>query len=425
MFERHPRAMKNLFFTEMWERFGFYIMSAVYVLYMDKDLHFADEHKATLYGLFLFGSYLFPIVGGYLGDKVLGQIRTVRLGASMMALGYFFLALSSLDRLFLFYSGLALIASGTGIFKVNMSVLVGNLYRDKQDLKDAGYNIYYMGVNLGATIAPLVATVLGAVYNDYHMSFWAAALGMVIALVVLKIGEKGLRVADTHQSAEMAKHNADNEGDPAEFWPRIITLGILFFIAAFFWIPFYQNGLALTLFADRSTLEFQFLRPETYQTFNPVFILLLTPPLLWLFSRLNRVKKEPATPVKIFLGLVIMGFAMLLMALASQQGGNLDEKIMSPLWLIGTYFIITLGEILISPMGLSYVSKVAPKKVQGIVMSGWYLSTAVGSGSSGIFGRLYSEISHDQYFLILAGFSFFAAVLVLVFMKKLNRFSAG
>ena len=154
MERKHPRGIWNLFLIEMWERFGFYIMSAVYVLYMEKDLHFDDAKKGVLYGLFLFASYIFPLLGGWLGDKVLGQLRTIRLGASMMALGYLALALSSLDRIALFYIGLALIASGTGIFKVNMSVLVGNLYRNRPDLKDAGFNIYYMGVNLGATIAP-------------------------------------------------------------------------------------------------------------------------------------------------------------------------------------------------------------------------------------------------------------------------------
>lgn len=423
MFKNHPSAMRNLFFVEMWERFGFYILSAIYVLYMAKDLHFNDGKIATIYGSFLFASYVFPILGGYLGDKVLGQIRTVRLGASLMAFGYFLLAISSIDLVLPFYFGLAFIAFGTGIFKVNMSVMVGNLYRDKIELKDAGFNIYYMGVNLGATLAPIAATILGAYFDNYNLSFWTATVGMFVGLVVLKIGESKLKIADSIQSEEINNHISANPEDPTEFWPRIITLGILFVIAAFFWIPFYQNGLGLTLFADRSTVEYTFLRPETYQVFNPIFILLLTPPLLWLFSILNRSKREPSTPVKIFFGLLIMGFAMLIMMLASSLGGNADVKVMSPAWLISTYFVITMGEILISPMGLSYVSKVAPRKIQGIVMSGWYLSTAVGSGTSGIFGRFYGELTHDQYFLLLAGLSFFAAILVLIFMGKLKRFA--
>jgi POT family proton-dependent oligopeptide transporter len=406
----------------MWERFGFYIMSAVYVLYMEKDLHFDDATKGVLYGLFLFASYTFPLLGGWLGDTILGQLRTVRLGASMMAVGYVALALSSLDRLALFYIGLALIASGTGIFKVNMSVLVGNLYRDRPDLKDAGFNIYYMGVNVGATIGPGTATVLGVLFEDYHISFWAAAVGMGLALVIMQLGQASLRAVDTSQSATLREHNDAEIIESREFWRRIATLGALFVIAALFWIPFYQNGLALTLFADRSTVAYRFLRPETYLIFNAFFILVLTPPLLALFSRLRRSDREPSTPVKIFLGLLIMAFAMFIMVVASWLGGNRDAPVMSPMWLVTCYLFITLAEILISPMGQSYVSKVAPPKIQGLMMGGWFASTAVGSLSSGIFGSFYSRLTHDQYFLLLSGLSVFAALLVLVFMKNLRRY---
>jgi POT family proton-dependent oligopeptide transporter len=197
----------------------------------------------------------------------------------------------------------------------------------------------------------------------------------------------------------------------------------LFLIVIFFWVAFYQNGFALTLFAKRSTISSDILRPETYQFFNPFFILVLTPLLLAAFSSLNRRRKEPSTPKKIFLGLLIMGFSMLIMVLASILGGNSDIPIMSPAWLISTYLVITLAEILISPMGQSYVSKVAPPKIQGLMMGFWFGATAVGSFSSGIFGKLYSQVAHHEYFLILAGLLFFAAILVLLFYKKLNKFA--
>ncbi|MEX1312425.1 MAG: peptide MFS transporter [Candidatus Sulfomarinibacteraceae bacterium] len=418
----HPSGIWNLFVIEMWERFGFYIMSAVYVLYMEKDLHFDDAKKGVLYGLFLFASYTFPLLGGWLGDKILGQLRTIRLGASMMALGYVAMALSSLDRIGLFYTGLALIASGTGIFKVNMSVLVGNLYRNKPELKDAGFNIYYMGVNLGATIGPAVATVFGVLFEDYHISFWAAAIGMVLALLIMQAGQKNLRKVDTSQSVELREQNDGEFIETREFWQRIATLCALFLIAALFWIPFYQNGLGLTLFADRSTVAFRFLRPETYLIFGALFILILTPPLLALFAWLRRFDREPSTPVKIFIGLLIMSFAMFIMVVASWLGGNSDTPVMSPMWLITCYLFITLAEILISPMGQSYVSKVAPPRIQGLMMGGWFASTALGSLSSGIFGSFYSEMTHDQYFMLLSGLSVFAALLVLLFMKNLKRF---
>ena len=424
MFKKHPKGIMILFLIEMWERFGFYIMSAVYVLYMDKVMLFDDAKKGILYGLFLAMAYLFPLVGGWLGDKIIGQIKTVRLGIIIMILGYIALASSGYQIEFPFYSGLIMIAVGTGIFKVNMSVLVGNLYKNKEELKDAGFNIYYMGVNVGATIGPLAATIIGILFESYNVSFWSATVGMIISLIALEFGKKHLFVADTQTPHE--ESNLDIEAqpmEPKEYWQRIITLSVLFLIASLFWLPFYQNGLALTLFADRSTQAYTFLRPETYVMFNAIFILLLTPPILAFFSFLRSREKEPSTPVKIFLGLLIMGFAMAIMVLASLMGGNDDVKIMSPLWLISTYFFITLAEILISPMGQSYVSKVAPSKIQGLMMGGWFLSTALGSLSSGIFGNLYNQITHHNYFLLLTAISVFAALMVLIFMKKLKRFA--
>ncbi len=279
-----------------------------------------------------------------------------------------------------------------------------------------------MGVNLGATIAPAVATVFGVLFEDYHISFWAAAVGMVLALLIMQVGQKNLRKVDTIQSVELREQNDAEFIETKEFWQRIATLCALFFIAALFWIPFYQNGLGLTLFADRSTVAFRFLRPETYLIFGALFILILTPPLLALFAWLRKYDREPSTPVKIFIGLLIMSFAMFIMVVASWMGGNSDTPIMSPMWLITCYLFVTLAEILISPMGQSYVSKVAPPRIQGLMMGGWFASTALGSLTSGIFGAFYSKMSHDQYFMLLSGLSIFAAILVLLFMKYLRRF---
>ncbi|RPJ03350.1 MAG: MFS transporter, partial [Candidatus Aminicenantes bacterium] len=171
MLKKHPRALAFIFFTEMWERVGFYTLMAILVLYMDKVLGWSDARKGDYYGLFLALCYFVPLLGGWLGDKVIGQIRTVRAGAFLMAIGYVGLALSGPGRVLPFYIGLLLIGLGTGIFKVNMAVLVGNLYAGKPQLKDAGYNIFYMGVNLGAMVAPLVATLNNAVFHSYNLSF--------------------------------------------------------------------------------------------------------------------------------------------------------------------------------------------------------------------------------------------------------------
>jgi proton-dependent oligopeptide transporter, POT family len=444
MLKKHPRALAFIFFTEMWERVGFYTLMAILVLYMDKVLGWSDARKGDYYGLFLALCYFVPLLGGWLGDKIIGQIRTVRAGAFLMALGYVGLAVSGPGRVAAFYLGLLLIGIGTGIFKVNMAVLVGNLYADKVQLKDAGFNIFYMGVNLGAMVAPLVATLNNAVFHSYNLSFWVAAVGMVFALIIFRAGEPHLRPfdcklgtggaavaprsSDATVPADAASPVASAAACPAldkrEERQRIATLVGLFLIVIFFWVAFYQNFFGLTLFAERSTVVLKWLRPETYQFFEPFFILVLTPLLLALFSRLGRSSREPSTPVKILLGMLIMSLAMMVMVWASLVGGNRDQNIMSPAWLIGTYFLVTLAEILISPMGQSFVSKVAPPRIAGLMMGGWFAATAAGSYGSGLLGKSYSGLAHHQYFLFLAALMVLAAALVAIFMKKLKRFAA-
>ncbi len=429
MLKEHPRALAYIFFTEMWERVGFYTLMAILVLYMDRVLGWSDARKGDLYGLFLALCYFVPLLGGWLGDKLVGQIRTVRAGAFLMALGYVGLAVSGPGRVVPFYAGLFLIGVGTGLFKVNMAVLVGNLYAGKPGLKDAGYNIFYMGVNLGAMVAPLLATLNNVVFHSYNLSFWIAAAGLALALIVWRAGEPKLRPFDGKLGAGGGAAAAVPAGVPAavgkrEERQRIATLVTLFLIVIFFWVAFYQNFFGLTLFAERSTLVLKWLRPETYQFFEPFFILALTPLLLALFGRLNRSGREPSTPVKILLGMVIMSLAMMVMVWASLAGGDHDRNIMSPGWLVGSYFLITLAEILISPMGQSFVSKVAPPRIAGLMMGGWFAATAAGSYGSGLLGKSYSRLAHHQYFLFLAGLMVLSAALAAVFIKKLRRFAA-
>jgi len=428
MLKKHPKGLGVIFFTEMWERVGFYTLMAVLVLYMDKVLGWSDSRKGDYYGIFLGLCYFVPLLGGWIGDRILGQTRTVRIGAALMAVGYVGLALSSASQTASFYLGLFLIALGTGIFKVNMAVMVGNLYADKPHLKDAGFNIFYMGVNIGAAIAPLVATAVSAIWGSYNISFGICAVGLVFALIIFQIGKPQLVRVDSRLSAAAAPKDAPPRAplppmDAREVRSRIVTLITLFVIAIFFWVAFYQNYFALTLFAERSTKAFKLLRPETYQFFEPFFIIVLTPILLSLFARMNAKGREPSTPVKIFWGMLIMSLSMIVMVAASLAGGNRDAGNMSPAWLIGTYFIVTWAEILISPMGQSFVSKVAPPKLAGVMMGGWFAATAVGSYGSGMLGKYYSDFAHHQYFLLLTAILVLAAVLVLVFLKRLRRFA--
>lgn len=419
--DRHPAGLATLFLTEVWERLGFYILMAVLTLHMDKEMGWSDGRKGMVYGVFLAGCYFFPLAGGWLGDRVLGQIKTVRLGAAFMTLGYVALGLSSRHQVALFCAGLFLVAVGTGILKVNISVLVGNLYAERLHLRDAGFNFYYMGVNIGAAIAPIAATLLGFWFGSYRPSFWVGAMGMIMAQVVFYRGRDHL--VQTHATTAGGDH-PERTMAPAESRQRVLVLLGLFLVAALFWTGFYQNGFAMTLFAERSTRVMPFLRPETYQFFQPAFILVLTPVLLGLFTLLRMRRAEPSTPRKILLGMLVMGVAMLIMSLASRLGGNLDRPIMSPSWLIGVYGVITIAEVLISPLGQSFVTKVAPPHLRGRMMGGWFAATATGGYASGLIGSFYGRMPHHLYYLLLVGLLGCSALLVLIQLPRLERYAA-
>jgi POT family proton-dependent oligopeptide transporter len=424
MLKNHPRGLLVLFFTEMWERFGFYIMMAIFVLYMDETLGWDDARKGNFYGWFLGAVYFIPIAGGWLGDRILGPYNTIRVGALLMTVGYAALALSSPTLIAPFYAGLILVAVGTGVFKANVSVMVGNLYEEGSKLKDTAFNIFYMGVNIGAMLAPLAATFFHNRFHSYNLSFGAAAFGMIGSMVIFQAGKKHLiPVSGGIPSVTVQSTNKRAPTSPTEDRQRIGTLILLFCIVIFFWIAFYQNGFALTLFAQRSTAIYTYLQPETYQFFAPFFVLVLTPLLVMGFGKMREAGKEPSSAMKILMGMFIAGLSMIIMVVASLAGGNRDLNIMSPLWLISSYFVVTAAEILVSPMGLSFVSKVAPQRMRGLMMGFWFSATAAGSYGSGLLGKYYSTIAHHNFFLMIAALLFFSSLLVLLFLKRLNRFS--
>jgi len=426
MFKRHPKGLGTLFFTEMWERFGFYTMMAIFVLYMDLDFGWPDELKGQIYGIFLAGVYFFPIFGGWIADKLLGGKNTIRMGAIVMAIGYAGMALSSVNRLPIFYLSLVLIAIGSGLFKANISVMVGNLYPAGSQLKDTGFNIFYMGINIGALVAPLAATVLRNAYN-FNICFAVAAVGMMISLAIFQLGGANYQHANSHPKHKKKPEQNEERTIPImtkeEERQRLASLAILFVIAIFFWMAFFQNGSALTMFAKRSTRIYSFLKPETYQFFNPFFIVVLTPLIVSLFNTLRKSGKEPTSAVKISLGMFIASLSLLIMVIASLMGGDQDQNIMSPLWLVGTYFFVTISELFVSPMGLSFVSKVAPKRFQGTMMGCWFGATAIGAYGSGLLFSFYSKIPHHLYFIFLSVCLAITGLLVLFFIKKLNRFA--
>ncbi len=337
-----------------------------------------------------------------------------------------------------FYMALAVLVIGNGLFKANISVLVGNLYDTNSPLKDAAYNIFYMGINVGAFLAPIAASFLrnkaplyvkewfGITVNGFNLAFGAAAVGMLLSLLIFNIYKEFYLDSDRVKHEEASVNG--KEISPEQEKERIFALLVIFFIVIFFWMAFHQNGFALTLFADESVRRTVSLfgytisiPPELYQVFNPLFILILTPVVVGFFGYLAKKGKEPSTPAKIGIGMLLTGFAFMIMVGASLAGGNLDNNSASPMWLISTYLVVTFGELCLSPMGLSFVSKVAPPRMKGLMMGGWFVATAIGNYLAGFVGRYYHVWPHSKFFLLLSVLAFVSFGLVMLSLKKLNH----
>ncbi len=421
MANRHPKGLWVCFTTELWERFGFYSLLFLLTLYMGHEFHWTTL-KGWYYGSFLWAVFAFNFLGGWIADRFIGQIKAIKMGAVLMIAGYCLVAISSAILKWPFTLGLVLVAVGTGFFKGNISVIVGNLYtKEEESIKDAGYNIYYMGINIGALLATIVTSY---VFKNYNMSFWAAAVGMAISIITFSAGQSIIRHADTISVIKrdhIASSAAVASMSRSEVSQRVMTLVTLFLISIIFWICYYQNGSALTYFADNSTVKT--FPPQFYAFFNCICIIGLTLTILPFYKMLNKIGKEPSTAGKIFYGMIIMAVSMVVMIFASLAGGNSNANNMTTWWLISTYIIVSLAEILISPMGLSFVSKVAPPKLQGAMMGAWFFATGFGGFISGLLSIWYDKFPHHQYFMILTGMLCLSAILVLAFIKKLNRFS--
>ncbi|MBN2037527.1 MAG: peptide MFS transporter [Chitinispirillaceae bacterium] len=425
MKKKHPAGLWVCFMTELWERFGFYSLLWLLVLYMDHNFAWTKLTAGWYYGTFLWAVFAFNFIGGWIADRFTGQIKAIKTGAFLMILGYCAVAFSSVQLQWPFTLGLILVSLGTGLFKGNISVMVGNLYaKENEDIKDAGYNIYYMGINIGALLASIV---ISYVFKNYNYSFWAAAVGMVISIITFSLFQSLIQHADVKNMKKRVSETMSAQSSFAmsksEARQRIVTLMTLFLISIIFWVCYYQNGSALTYFADKSTVKT--FPPQFYSFFNCICIIGLTLTILPFYRFLNRFGKEPSTAGKIFWGMVIMAISMVIMVAASIFGGNGNTNSVSSSWLISTYVIVSLAEILISPMGLSFVSKVAPPNLQGLMMGAWFFATGFGGFLSGLFSAFYDKVPHHQYFLVLTGLLALSSILVLVFMKKLNRFSVA
>jgi POT family proton-dependent oligopeptide transporter len=497
MFKNHPKGLPVLFFTEMWERFGFYTMLAIFVYYLQENFGWDQATVTNIYGIFLAGVYFTPIIGGWIADNVLGYGKTITLGAITMGIGYAMMAIPT-DQPYLLFAALAVVAIGNGLFKANISVLVGNLYGHSQiSLKDAGFNIFYMGINIGAFYAPFAAAGIKNFFMEnfgttlaqgYNAGFAVAAAGMVFSLIIFLLFKKHYNEAD-YQSKNTTNTDKDVVLTKAQEKERIIALLTIFGIVIFFWMAFHQNGAALSLFARDYTHpivgKFTYLlfdviglhailfiilgltaalkkssspktraiggtfaaigvavlaykintlpatgqiSPEQFQVFNPMFIVLMTPVVVGYFAFLNKKGKEPSSPAKIGIGMLITALAYVIMVVASiglapvyTLNGGTSAITVSPFFLISTYFTLTIAELHLSPMGLSFVSKVAPPKMKGLLMGGWFGATAIGNYLAGFVGRFYQEWEMWQFFLLLIVCASLAAFMVVLTLKKLKK----
>ena len=406
----HPPGLYVLFFTELWERYSFYSMMAILTLYMDEVLHFDAGRIGSVYGGYIGGVYLMPLIGGYLADRVLGFYRAVIIGGIVMMLGHLVLAVESLP---FFYAALVLLATGSGLLKPNVSTIVGNLYRDRPELRDAGFNLFYMGINLGALISPISVAWFRAHYG-WSVAFGSAAVAMALSLACFIGGRRYLGRAADRVEADAPENVAVSEEDARS---RVTTLLTLFAIAAVFWIAFYQNGFTLTFWARDNTVTT--FAPETFQSVEPFGVIAFSFSFVFLWTWMGRRGIEPSTPMKIVLGMLFVAAAFGMMAIAGLAGG--DTGRVSMWWLIGAYLLVAIGEVCLSPMGLSLVNRVAPPRSRGLMMGAWFVGLSAGGYLSGMLGAYWGTMPHSRFFLVVVGILLMATVLLVLLMPRIRR----
>ena len=474
----HPRGLATLFFTEMWERFSYYGMRAILILYMvapanSGGLGFSVAKGGAVYGFYTAMVYLMNLPGGWVADRLIGQQRAVLYGGLLISAGEFCLTVPGLA---MFYLGLVLLMFGTGLLKPNVSTIVGQLYGPTDARRDSGFSIFYMGINVGALISPLICGYIGERIS-WRLGFGVAGVGMLAGLIQYVLSGRYLGSAGQQPSVAATagqKRNAilaafgvvaalglvaalgrsgainltaelisDALGwvllvisaavfawlilgrgwSPSERKRAVATL-VIFVSSAIFWAAYEQAGSSLNLFAERNTNRFVLgweFPASWFQFVQPVFVILLAPVFAWLWIALRH--REPSIPAKFFWGLLLGGlaFALLIPAAALSGAGHL----VSPWWLTGTYLLQTLGELCLSPVGLSAMTKLAPRRVAGFMMGVWFLSVSIGDWAAGKAASLYESLPLTELFGIVAALSVAAAIALALVIKPTVRLMGG
>jgi POT family proton-dependent oligopeptide transporter len=418
--EKHPKGLYLLFGVEMWERFSFYGMRAFLVLFLSDAVGgfgWTEENASRLYGVYNGLCYLTPLLGGFLADRVFGTRRAVVIGSFLIAAGHFTLALPSHTT---FFAGLVLIIFGTGFHKPIISTMVGQLYREHDPRRDGGFTIYYMGVNVGAFLGPIVCGYFAETPQfGWHWGFASAGVGMVLgtALYLALMGKYLKGIGDP------PKVRAASRGTPVaptkltrEQKEQIAAIAIFAFFNIFFWAAYEQTGSSMNFFARDNTQRnvlglFEF-KTSWFQSVNPLTIILLAPVFARIWTVLGSRGREPTTPVKFAIGLVFvsLGFVLMVMAARLSAGGVR----VSPLWLVGALVLHTVGELCVSPVGLSMVTKLAPERHQALLMGFWWTSFFVAELTAGMVAGTVKKVSEGQLFHLLGGKADFFLIFVIV-----------
>ncbi len=559
MLKGHPKGLFVAFFANMGERFGYYTMIAIFVLFLQAKYGFEYAKASQYFGIFLACVYFLPLFGGIIADRVLGYGKTISAGLIVMFIGYLMIAIpTTMDGgLPLIIAGLGVISMGTGLFKGNLQALVGNLYDDPKYSKkrDVAFNIFYMGINIGAMFAPTAAESISNMMlkrydlfykadipalahkylrgdasieeslrgfaseqgafadmggnlvdfstyyinhlaESYHWAFGVACLSLVASMLVFWIFRKHYKHADLTEKQKAKDETLRNnmvQLTPAQVRERMIALFLVFFVAMFFWMSFHQNGAAMTAFARDYTVDsvgrftniwfdlfgllpiflaliglimvirkkstrtqkligavifvgfaiIAYLRisgysdendftPQKFQHFNPFFIVALTPLIVGFFTWLASRDKEPSAPKKIGIGMIIttVGFTLMVIGSLSLMGyspGDIGEirapadRLVGPYWLISTYFTLTIAELFLSPMALSFISKVAPPKYKGMMQGAWLAATAIGNYGVAVVGILWNRVQLYLFWGILVIACLLAAAFIFSILKRLEK----
>ncbi|WP_019275564.1 peptide MFS transporter [Vibrio coralliilyticus] len=434
----HPRGLFLLFGTELWERFSYYAMRAILVLYLtdttlNGGLGWSTKDALDLYGIYTGLVYITPLIGGWLADNYLGQRRSILIGGALMAVGQFTLAMPAdmlgLGTVHTFYLGLALLIAGNGLFKPNISTMVGDLYQEGDNRRDGAFTIFYMGINLGALLAGVIA---GSVTDEFgwKSGFIVAGIGMLISLVMQMslaqswLGDIGREPAAKRDLA--IKKSSKKEPLTKEEFDRIKVILVMSLFTIVFWAGFEQAGGLMNIYTqqytDRMIGGFE-VPAAWFQSLNPFFIITLAPLLAVLWVKLG--KREPNSPVKFALAMFFLALGFLCMVGAvMEQGGDTTVKT-SMLWLVGAFFFHTLGELCLSPIGLSLVTKLAPLRLASLMMGAWFGCNAIANYVAGYVGSHVGELGAFAIFSGIAVTAIISGIILLLFSNTLVRWMHG